>query len=705
MDLYGSNFASGDTLTFVDPQGNVYANRLPTVVASNHLQYSFNDGNDPGTWSVQVISAAGNSASYSFSVAAAVQAPSLSSVSPTSYSADTNQHTMDLYGSNFASGDTLTFVDPQGNVYANRVPTLITSAHLQYSFNDGNDPGTWSVQVISSAGNSSTFSFAVNASSPPPTPTITSMLPTSLPADTSQHLLDIYGTHFANGDTLTFKDPQGNVYANKLPTIVSATQLEYSFNDGNDPGSWSVQVNSPAGNSSAFAFTVNAASPPPTPTVSSMLPTSVPADTNQHLLDIYGTHFASGDTLTFVDPQGNVYANKLATIVSGTQLEYFFNDNNHPGSWTVQVNDPSGISNTFSFPVVGAAAPTVTRMSPTSLPTDSSKHLLDIYGSNFARGDTLTFIDPQGNHYADGGPTIVSSTQLETFLNDGSDPGTWTVQVNSPTVGSSTGFTFSVTAPQTTLIADIAAAKALIDAQFDPTDTSTWRTHDVSSVDQIAHDLATEYGTASTQYVIGTAVNTDSSSVAANRGFSDGFINPKSLLETPDPDNAAHPNQFLDQCVALVKALDHNEDVLTGSWSRGLQLYSNGGIQAGIAPGTPIATFEFLNNRWSYDGDHAAFFLGASAENGMSGFFVLDQFNFPPNGSPLFPDGTAANVKTYEHAEVRFISLGDPYLSEYYTIGPATGIISQAAPGPAGALAPSVTDATVDPQHSWLLAH
>src|SRR5207253_2087942 len=113
------------------------------------------------------------------------------------------------------------------------------------------------------------FSFQVNAAAPPPLPTVSSILPTSFPADNIQHLLDLYGTNLAIGDKLTFVDPQGHVFANRAPTIVSGTQLEYSFNDGNDPGTWTVQVNGPSGNSNAFSFQVNAAAPPPLPTVSS----------------------------------------------------------------------------------------------------------------------------------------------------------------------------------------------------------------------------------------------------------------------------------------------------------------------------------------------------------------------------------------------------------------------------------------------------
>jgi hypothetical protein len=79
----------------------------------------------------------------------------LSSVSPISYSADNNLHLMMLFGSNLvSSGDTRTYVDPQGDVFSNRLPTLASSRELEYFFNGGNDQGTWFVQLNSSAGTS-----------------------------------------------------------------------------------------------------------------------------------------------------------------------------------------------------------------------------------------------------------------------------------------------------------------------------------------------------------------------------------------------------------------------------------------------------------------------------------------------------------------------------------------------------------------------
>ena len=153
MQLFGSSFQSGDTLTFTYPQGHSIANaRTVAFVNSGELDYQFNDASDAGSWSVRVNSPDGtlHSGTVSFSVAAI---PSLSSVSPTSYAADSNLHSMQLFGSSFQSGDTLTFTDPQGHSIANaRTVTFVNSGELDYQFDDASDAGSWSVRVNSPDG-------------------------------------------------------------------------------------------------------------------------------------------------------------------------------------------------------------------------------------------------------------------------------------------------------------------------------------------------------------------------------------------------------------------------------------------------------------------------------------------------------------------------------------------------------------------------
>ena len=353
VELFGSNFGSGDTLTFIDPQGTSHASGAAklTLVSSTEIEYQFNDGGDLGTWHVQVNSP--NGTAHSDDYAFTVLPPSLSSVSPTSYPASTSSQMMELFGSNFGSGDTLTFIDPQGTSHASGAAklTVVSSTEMEYQFNDGGDPGTWTVEVNSPDGTLHSFySFPVAA------PSLSSVSPTSYPASTSSQMMELFGSNFGSGDTLTFFDPQGTSHASgaaKL-TVVSSTEMEYQFNDGGDPGTWTVEVNSPDGTLHSFySFPVAA------PSLSSVSPTSYPASTSSQMMELFGSNFGSGDTLTFIDPQGTSHASGAAklTVVSSTEMEYQFNDGGDPGTWTVLVNSPDGTAHSGPYSFTVAAAP------------------------------------------------------------------------------------------------------------------------------------------------------------------------------------------------------------------------------------------------------------------------------------------------------------------------------------------------------------
>ena len=372
-------------------------------------------------------------------------APSLSSVSPTSYPASTSSQMMVLLGSDFASGDTLTFFDPQGTSHASGAAklTVVSSTEIKYQFNDGSDPGTWTVLVNSANGMLHSNSYSFNVAPP----SLSSVSPISYPASTSSQTMELFGSNFGSGDTLTFFDPQGTSHASgaaKL-TVVSSTEMEYQFNDGGDPGTWTVEVNSPDGTLHSFySFAVAA------PSLSSVSPTSYPASTSSQMMVLLGSDFASGDTLTFFDPQGTSHASGAAklTVVSSTEIKYQFNDGSDPGTWTVLVNSANGMlhSNSYSFNV---APPSLSSVSPISYPASTSSQTMELFGSNFGSGDTLTFFDPQGTSHASGAAklTVVSSTEMEYQFNDGGDPGTWTVEVNSPDGTLHSFYSFAVAAP------------------------------------------------------------------------------------------------------------------------------------------------------------------------------------------------------------------------------------------------------------------
>src|SRR5205823_18073 len=156
---------------------------------------------------------------------------SLSSVSPTSYPADNINHTMRLFGSNFVSGDTLTFTPAHGsNINSTAAKlTFVNSGEIDYQFNDGSDSGNWSVEVNSADGtlHSSFTSFSVAAAQL--TPILSSVSPTSYPADNINHTMRLFGSNFVSGDTLTFTPAHGsniNSTAAKL-TFVNSGEIDY----------------------------------------------------------------------------------------------------------------------------------------------------------------------------------------------------------------------------------------------------------------------------------------------------------------------------------------------------------------------------------------------------------------------------------------------------------------------------------------------
>jgi hypothetical protein len=98
---------------------------------------------------------------------------------------------------------------------------------------------------------------------------------------------------------------------------------------------------------------------------------------------INGSNFKSGDTLTFVPPEGGTIASTASklTFVSAAQLSYQFNDQSDSGNWSVKVNSPDGTqhSNAASFTVT-AAAPAITGVSPTSYPASNNSQTMLING-------------------------------------------------------------------------------------------------------------------------------------------------------------------------------------------------------------------------------------------------------------------------------------------------------------------------------------
>ena len=208
-------------------------------------------------------------ASPAFTVTAAQVIPTLSNVTPTSYTADSNFRTMRLFGSNFASNDTLTFQYPDGTTQQNHGAISFQSAgEIDYQFNDGGTAGQWGVRVDSADGTLHSGYQYFSATATQTAPTLSNVTPNPDQTDSTAVQMRLKGSNFAASDTLNFVYPDGTSHKNNLPiTFISGSEIDYAFNPSGKDGQWSVQVSSAdnANVSSALTFQVQPAPSQPIP--------------------------------------------------------------------------------------------------------------------------------------------------------------------------------------------------------------------------------------------------------------------------------------------------------------------------------------------------------------------------------------------------------------------------------------------------------
>ena len=125
------------------------------------------------------------------------------------------------------------------------------------------DAGSYVVRVSNANGQlySQPATLTVGAA----TLAITSVSPSALqglPLPQTQ-LFKIYGSGFTGSSTLTFNDGVDSPFTGRVPTFVSASELDYNIAVGTNQANWTVQVVNGAQQSNLGYFTV-AAPPPPT---------------------------------------------------------------------------------------------------------------------------------------------------------------------------------------------------------------------------------------------------------------------------------------------------------------------------------------------------------------------------------------------------------------------------------------------------------
>jgi hypothetical protein len=445
LTVTGSGFLAG---SLVQWNG---ASRTTTYISATQLTAAITnaDLSAAGTATVTVANPApGGGASAGASFAIANPTPAITTISPSTVSAASSAFSLSVNGAGFVA---TSVVQWNGNA---RATTYVSATQLTATISaaDIATAGTASVSVVNptpGGGTSGALPLAITAN---PTPTLSSILPTSAINNSGAFTLSVSGSGFIPASQVQWNG------SSRVTTYVSPTQLSSTINaaDLSTVGTAAVTVMSPApggGTSSGIAFTVAAN---PAPSVNSILPTAATIGATGFSLSVAGSGFISSSQVLWNG------ANRATTYVSSTQLTaaILTSDLTTAGTATVTVSNPTpggGTTGGVMFTISANPTPSVASILPAAATSASGAFTLTVIGSNFVAGSLVQW------NGASRATTFVSTTQLTAAILGGdlSVAGTSVVTVLNPSNGGTSGgaaFTVNNPAPSLSSIAPTSAA-------------------------------------------------------------------------------------------------------------------------------------------------------------------------------------------------------------------------------------------------------
>jgi hypothetical protein len=306
-------------------------------------------------------------------------------ISPTQKNVADGSFTLTVTGAAFISG--VSTVRLNGG---NRTTSFINSNSLQATIpaSDLTAAGAFPITVFNaSPGGGSSAPATLFVGTANPSPTISSLTPSSASAGATGQTVLITGTNFVAASQALFASSA------RTTTYLSATQLnvEVTTADLAAAGLFPVIVVNPApggGTSSASNFTVNA--PGLVPTITHVQPISANAHaTNTVVIAIDGANFITSVT------QGKWNgSNRSTNVLSQTQILLTTNagDIAAAGTATLTLTNPGGTSNSRSFYIVGAAdnlVPVINSLVPSSKNVGDVGFTLQVNGKGFYSGSVV----------------------------------------------------------------------------------------------------------------------------------------------------------------------------------------------------------------------------------------------------------------------------------------------------------------------------
>lgn len=460
VSVFGSNFVSGLTVTVFIPGGGT------ATLSGSQIQGATSGSftmvvtlNVAGQYGIRVNNPGGaQSNTFNFNVQAS--SPSISAVSPVAPTRSDNDQSVSVSGGNFVSGLTVTVFIPGGST------ATLSGSQIQ-SVTSGsftmvitlNVAGQYGIRVNNPSGaQSNTFNFNVQAASP----SISSVSPSTPTRSDSDQNVTVSGSNFVGGLTVTVFIPGGGTATLSGSQIQNVSSGSFTMVVTlNVVGQYGIRVNNPGGaQSNTFNFNVQSASPSIS-SVSPAIPTRSDSDQN---VAVSGGNFVSGLTVTVFIPGGGT------AILSGSQIQSVTPSSftmiitlNVVGQYGISVNNPSGAqSNTLNFNVQ-QGNPSINAISPTTPTRGDTDQSVQVFGTNFVSGLTVTVFIPNGGTATLSGSQIQSVTSTSfTMLITLNLVGQYGVRVNNSSGAQSNIFNFNVKqAGATPTIASISPAAPL----------------------------------------------------------------------------------------------------------------------------------------------------------------------------------------------------------------------------------------------------
>jgi len=415
VTVSGTGFLPSTTATLGGISGAVAGGsitfNLPATVTGN-----------AGTLSGIISNASPGGGSASFTVAILTGNPTVSGFSPASANAGSADTAIDVAGTNFVSGSTITLGGtpiPTTFVSAAALTATVGSSFLQRS-------GNLAVGVTNpppGGGSAAGGTFTVRSA----LPTLTGVLPAHVPAGGSSTTVTLTGTGFAANTAVTGgSQPLALVFnsATSATVTLPASLLQQS-------GTIALALtNPPPGGGTSGQITLSVDNP--VPVLMGVNPASLNTAGTNATLTLAGSNFTPGSVV-------NIGSQRLSTtFISPTTLTAALPPPYPLGKLSLTVTNPSpggGSSNGVTIDVAGPG-PAITGVSPASVGVGQ---IVSVTGTNFVAGSVVLL------RGAAIPTTVVSTTQVTATIPANAAIGSSTIAVQDPSA--STGAQASPPSP------------------------------------------------------------------------------------------------------------------------------------------------------------------------------------------------------------------------------------------------------------------